>query len=177
MLKKVFKEKSNKAVVLLSVVLLGLILAEPRAVFPEEETEAQDVCMLEKLAIPEESPAFRRLLKTTPATSEYQRARIDFLIERVGKSDFDFIWNGESFDGRRAAFHLKYKYVKFRSEAPTAEAFITSVASWSRKTGRPYLARIDGEICEVRAVLFRELARLDQMATEKRRETESLPAS
>ncbi len=177
MLKKVFKEKSNKAVILFGVALLGLMLAEPRAVFPEEETEVRDVCMLEKLVIPEESPAFRRLLRTTPATSEYQRARIDFLIERVGKSDFDFIWNGENFNGRRAAFHLRYKYAKYRSEAPTAEAFITSIASWSRKTGRPYLARIDGEICEVRAVLFRELARLDQMAIERRNETGNLSES
>ncbi|OQA57223.1 MAG: hypothetical protein BWY42_00669 [Candidatus Omnitrophica bacterium ADurb.Bin277] len=143
----------------------------PPAVFCEEAESDQERCDLGPLTDLDKSPAFRRLLKMEPGAPGYERARIDFLVERVRKSPADFIWNGQAFNSARAALHMQYKYVKYRSEASTAEDFVANIASRSRKTGRLYLIETGSMTCELRNLLFEELERLDRLLEEKKKET------
>lgn len=131
------------------------------------EAENQDnICKaydLGPVSNPNRYVSFRRLLKTVPGSEDYQLARIAFLKERVQKSPWEFIRNGVTYTGEQAAALMSYKYAKYNSEAPTAEAFIISIASSSRKSGRSYLVKINTQTCELKAVLFNELTLLGRL--------------
>ncbi|HOE68903.1 MAG TPA: DUF5329 family protein [Candidatus Omnitrophota bacterium] len=162
----------ERLVRLVSVLALLFLIAGPAAIAEEVKTPCDELT-LGPVEDPTAYQAFRRLRKTTPATSEYQRARIDYLIERTRESSVEFIRNGVTHTSQQAAAHMRYKYARYRSDAPTAEAFVVSIASRSRKTGRSYLVKIGTETCELRVVLFNELGLLDRLLEEQRERTDS----
>lgn len=60
------------------------------------------------------------------------------LISAIETSGCQFIRNGESHTAVEAAEHLRLKYRKGKSYAPTAEAFIENLASQSSMTKTAY---------------------------------------
>lgn len=70
------------------------------------------------------------------ATSE--QAKIDWLLAQVRGSDASFLRNGKTYDGRKAAAHLKRKLTFAGSRVKTARDFILGIASRSEETRRPY---------------------------------------
>ncbi len=111
----------------------------------------------------EKLKSFQKLVKTTPGSLEYEKARIDYLLERLSLSSYNFIRNDEVHSSLRGVVHLKWKYLRFRKDAPTAEAFIENVASGSRVSGEDYMMEISpGKKSPLRDVFYNELKLLDQ---------------
>lgn len=63
---------------------------------------------------------------------------INALIHAIETSGCQFMRNGDSHSALEAAEHLRLKYRKGKSYAPTAEAFIENLASKSSLTQTPY---------------------------------------
>jgi hypothetical protein len=63
---------------------------------------------------------------------------IELLLSAVGSSGCQFIRNGKEHSAPDAEDHLRMKYKKGARYAPTAEYFITRIASKSSWTGKPY---------------------------------------
>jgi len=113
---------------------------------------------------------FRDLLKKEPGTFNYERARINYLLERVTKSPYNLIRNGRRYTGKRGANHLRWKYF-FRTpkHLRTAEEFIGESATYSRNSGKPYLVEFpDKQKAPLDFILTQELRRLDQELEERR---------
>jgi len=107
---------------------------------------------------------FRDLLKKEPGTFNYERARINYLLERVTKSPYNLIRNNGRYSGKRGAVHLKWKYY-FRGgrSVKTAEEFIDRVATFSKRSGDPYLMEFPTrKRYPLRDLLLRELRELDK---------------
>ena len=126
----------------------------------------------------EEMKSFQRIIRTTVGSADYEKARIDYLLERLGESPYNFVRNGTVHSNTRAVMHLRWKYMRFHKEAPTAEAFADRLASNSKQTGREYTMRIppSGEY-PLRTVLHNELKLLDQGIIEYRDSLKKIEAS
>lgn len=91
------------------------------------------------------------------SVSEYDK--IDYLLDRVAASDQRFIRNGEFHDGKIARRWLLYKMTHWVSGVGTAQDFVSRVASYSQKTGKPYLVKLpDGRLYSLSSVLKNELS-------------------
>ena len=107
--------------------------------------------------------SFQKLVQAQPGDADYERARIDYLLERLGKSPYTFVRNGMSYTNTRAAMHLKWKYLRFQKEAPTAEAFVDRIAAGSRMSGREYQMRDPyGRYYSLKNILHQELECLEE---------------
>jgi hypothetical protein len=89
-----------------------------------------------------------------------ERAKVLYLINRIRYSDATFIRNNQSVDGYNAGQWLDFKIEKFKNEIITVEDFIEKVGSYSRRSGKPYQAVIDGVRYEMKDIFYNELARL-----------------
>jgi hypothetical protein len=79
---------------------------------------------------------------TLVAQDNIERKKIDFLISSVEKlKGAKFIRNGEEYDGKKAAEHLRMKLNKAGDRVKTADDFIKLCASQSYITGKPYLIK------------------------------------
>lgn len=104
------------------------------------------------------SPAFHGALASETPASDREKARIDYLLERVGKSPYKFIRNGGRYTGKRAQAHLRWKYFRNRSQVRTAEEFIDRIATRSKTSGQPYLVElVDRTRYSLRTLLMHEL--------------------
>lgn len=109
------------------------------------------------------SPAFQRALKSEPQSLARQKARIDYLLEVVSHSPYNFIRSGSRYTGKRTEAHLRWKYYRNRWQVKTAEEFIDHVSSASKVTGQPYLVEFhDKDRYPLRLLLARELERFDR---------------
>ena len=104
-------------------------------------------------------------LLTTKETSfkmqPTEKAKIQYLLARIGQSPYTFIRNGEEHSGREASSHLRWKYGFAFSRIKTVDEFINYIASRSMKTGEEYRMRISsGEVFEMDEVLYNELEAL-----------------
>lgn len=123
------------------------------------------------------SRAFREAVAAQPGNPAYEQARINYLLERVSKSPYNFIRNGSRYSGKRGAVHLRWKYY-FRSgkKIKTAEAFIEQIATFSKRSGQPYqMEFLDGQRCPLQLLLLNELKTLDQELEKWRRQLEEAP--
>lgn len=76
-------------------------------------------------------------------------AEIEFLLERVGESDYVFIRNGAEHTGTEASTHMRRKYEHFagKGDIVTVEDFIDLAGTKSLMSGRPYTVRLpDGSV-------------------------------
>ena len=107
--------------------------------------------------------SFQRLVKATPGTDDYERVRIDYLLERIGASPYHFIRNDTEYSNARSVMHLRWKYLRYKKDAPTAEAFINRIATGSKKTGQEYLIRKSPtEVYPLNQILRQELNLLSE---------------
>ena len=117
----------------------------------------------------ETSPAFKKALKAEPGSADFERARIDYLLERIGKSPYNFFRNGTQYSGQRARVHLRWKYFLNRAAVKTAEDFISQVATRSKMSGQSYLVEFpDKHRFSLDWILVRELKLLDQALQRER---------
>ena len=117
----------------------------------------------------EASGAFQKALPNVPDSSEVRQARIDYLLERMGDSPYNFIRNGSRYNGKHAEIHLKWKYLRSQREVETAEAFIDRIATRSKLSGEEYLVILpDKSRRPLRDFLLYELHSFDQSLEEKR---------
>ncbi|MBI4550278.1 MAG: DUF5329 family protein [Candidatus Omnitrophica bacterium] len=89
--------------------------------------------------------------------------KIRYLLDRIRDSKNSFMRNGESHNGRDASRWLGYKMVHWVQGVETAEDFVNRVASFSQKTGQPYLVRCaDGKTYLLKNILRCELQTFEQ---------------
>ena len=88
--------------------------------------------------------------------------KIRYLLERIAFSKYLFIRNGEVHDGRMARRWLLYKMKHWVSDVDSAADFVRRVASFSQKTGHPYLVEFpDGQLYSLGSILQNELSALE----------------
>ena len=105
-------------------------------------------------------PAFNKLMVAAPSIGETreEQLKIEYLLARMGDSSHDFIRNGDTFDGDKAAQFMRWKYFKHRKEIHTARDFVEKITNGSRKSGEPYWIRLsNGKCVEAKGVLMNEL--------------------
>ena len=99
-----------------------------------------------------ESPAFHR--EGVPTEQD----KIRYLLERIASSKNRFVRNDETRDGRAARQWLLYKMADWVKGVKTAREFIDRVATYSLKTGKPYLVITpEGKTYPLRNILQNEL--------------------
>ncbi len=100
-----------------------------------------------------------------------EQEKILYLLEIIQDSDIQFIRNGRSYDGDKAARWLKWKMHHKQYDADpidTAQEFVTRVSNRSSHTGQPYEARLpDGSYEKVSVVLAHELAALERALSQR----------
>ena len=96
-------------------------------------------------------------------------ARIDYLLERLANSPYNFIRNRSRYTGKQAERHLRWKYFRNRKKAKTAEEFVGHVATRSKLSGEPYFLEFSSkQQYPLRLVLLQELKSLDHALEIKR---------
>lgn len=106
--------------------------------------------------------SFKQLTHLKPGSPEYEKARIEYLFERLSKTRYNFIRNGEEYSNARAIIHLRWKYLRFNEDSKTAESFVDDVASGSRMSGKPYLMEHENSVYYlIKTVFHNELDLLD----------------
>lgn len=117
----------------------------------------------------EESTAFGKALALPPGSLDLERARIEYLLERIAKSPYNFLRDRNLYSGKRAEVHLRWKFLRNQKKAKTAEQFINAVATRSKISGEKYLVILpDKRRIPVRDFLIHELTSLDQKLEEAR---------
>jgi hypothetical protein len=117
-----------------------------------------------------QSLPFQRALHSEPTGAAFQRARIDYLLERISKSPYNFLRNGDRFPGKRAEAHYRWKYALNLEQVKTAEQFIDEVMTRSKISGQTYYVELpDKSRRPLREFMTYELKTLDE-ELEKRRE-------
>jgi hypothetical protein len=93
-----------------------------------------------------------------------EKEKIEHLIAVVeGLKDAVFVRNGEEYDGKAAADHMRTKWKWKEDEIATARDFIRIAASVSSTTGKPYLIRFkDGREVTSGEFLNAELERSEK---------------
>ena len=113
------------------------------------------------------TPIFNRLFSGNKTSLALERAKIDYLIERIRQSPYTFIRNGESYRGGKAAMHLSWKFHRKGAKIKRAVDFIRKIASRSAVSGQPYMIKIqNGEMYPVSELLNNELENLERILKE-----------
>lgn len=90
-----------------------------------------------------------------------EKEKIGYLLGRIAKSQHTFIRNGEPHDGKTARQWFLYKMAHWVDDVDTAEDFVARVASYSQRTGEPYLVQFpDGHVYSLKSVLANEISNL-----------------
>ena len=146
---------------LLAALLFGCAAPKGTPLLQGTTLQGDPVCLANPEGIPE---IVRKFFATRDLTTE--EGKIDYLLERVRKSDLIFIRNKVEHDGRSAAEFLRWKLNRLERrygiEVKTAQGFITHVASGSRVSGEPYSVTLsDGTHYNLQDVLQNELSALE----------------
>ena len=118
----------------------------------------------------ETSRPFQKAVQSQPGSQALEQARIDYLLERVSKSPYNFIRNGQRYSGKRAWAHLKWKYFLNVGRVKTAEEFIERVATYSKMSGEPYVVQLpDRSRRPLHLLLVNELRLFDEKVEVERK--------
>ena len=108
-----------------------------------------------------QSPAFLSRWSDLPG----ERDKIRYLLDRVGRARNQFVRNGGAHDGKMARNWLLFKSRHWVTGVSTVSDFINRVASFSMKTGKPYLVEVsDSRLYTLRSVLRNELQAFERYA-------------
>ncbi len=125
-------------------------------VAPEEQSVSDD-------------PYFQWIVEKQASGLSPESAKIEYLIERIRHSQYNFIRNNVPYDATHAAEHLSWKYGLARKRIKTADDFIQLVATKSIESGLPYLVKLpDGKTYATGDVLTNELHRLESLLQKSR---------
>lgn len=134
----------------------------PQAKSSQADKKPPAVIALGEIAEIETLGTFKKLTQKTDADPDYEKARIEYLLERLSRTTYNFLRNGETHDSKKAVLLMRYKWAKFKSEVNTAEDFALNVASGSRTSGEPYYVKAHNRFYLVKDILFFELEQLEQ---------------
>ena len=110
----------------------------------------------------EDNPYFEWVVLQSNRGTAVEKAKIEYLIERIRISPYHFIRNNVEYPSNKAATHLAWKYGLARKHAKTAVEFIQHLATRSLKTGVLYLMKLpDGRTLPVGELLTNELRYLE----------------
>jgi hypothetical protein len=85
------------------------------------------------------------------------------LILFIEKSNAVFIRNGNEYDAKEAADHLRMKRKKAGNKVKTAKDFIDQIASKSSMSGEAYKMKFkNGSILNTRDILYVELRKIER---------------
>ena len=117
----------------------------------------------------QESSYYEEITHYRGQKAAWERAKADYLIERIRTSPLTFIRNGDSYPGREAAAHIAWKYRIRGKKVEDARDFIKYFATRSSETGKPYLVQTpDGKVYQASDILYNELRILnEQLMVEK----------
>lgn len=143
---------------------------------PEAFSGSEDLELLEPYPDVEQSRFFQKLVGMDEENKYFEKSKMDYLLNRVKKSKYQFIRNDEYFSSHRAAIHLKWKFLRNKQQVKTAKDFISIVAGRSKMSGKPYLVVTEEKgIYQLREILENELEflenSLDQAKKMKEKET------
>ena len=111
----------------------------------------------------QESPAYEEAIRQKDNDLKLERAKVDYLIERIRKSPFTFIRNGDSYSGTAAAEHIGWKFRLRGEKIKSANDFIKYFATRSSESGKLYLCKLaDGKTYPVCDLLYNELRTLEE---------------
>jgi hypothetical protein len=148
---------------LFAFVAAGLLLTQTGFIKPQAKTPS-DLLLSDKP--PQASIFFNRLAQGTVKNKE--KAKIEYLVERIRHSKHRFIRNGAVYSSGRAASFMLWKLQQKGSRIHTAEQFIYDIASKSATTGKDYLIKTkNGRLFPIRDVLLNELIVLDSALKQK----------
>jgi hypothetical protein len=152
-----------KKKVLISVFILLSLLG----CLPISELRAQIVHAPRELLVAPDSdvqadPNFQWILEKEKNGLPTESAKIEYLLDRIRESSYDFIRNGIMHSPQKAAEHLAWKYSFARDRVKTADQFILYLATKSLKTGLPYMIKLpNGVLYPCGDILSNELNRLE----------------
>jgi len=135
---------------------------KPQAKKAKADKKAPAMILLGDAAEIETLGSFKKLAEKTGVEADYQKQRIEYLLERLSRTAYNFLRNGEMHDSKKAVLLMRYKWVKFGSEVQKAEDFVDKIASGSRTSGEPYYVKANQRYYLVKDILFFELEQLDQ---------------
>jgi hypothetical protein len=91
-----------------------------------------------------------------------EEEKINKLILYIEKSNAVFIRNGNEYEAKEAAEHLRMKRKKAGNKVKTAKNFIDLIASKSYMSGEAYKMKFsNGSIINTRDMLYNELRKLE----------------
>jgi hypothetical protein len=91
-----------------------------------------------------------------------EEEKINKLILYIEKSNAVFIRNGNEYEAKEAAEHLRMKRKKAGNKVKTAKNFIDLIASKSYMSGEAYKMKFStGSIINTRDMLYNELRKLE----------------
>jgi hypothetical protein len=92
-----------------------------------------------------------------------EEEKINKLILFIEKSNAVFIRNGNEYEAKEAADHLRMKRKKAGNKVKTAKDFIDLIASKSYMSGEAYKMKFNnGSIINTRDMLYNELRKLER---------------
>jgi len=85
-----------------------------------------------------------------------EQEKINYLLNTIGNSQLIFVRNGEEYPGQQAKEHLQMKLKASGNAIQTAEEFISTIASHSSMTGKPYYVELpEGKMIEAEKMAAR----------------------
>ena len=157
------KEKRNQISGLSPFFLVLLLICGAAKPVPK------DYRLVPTLSVDTETAAFQKAVAAQPDSREAELAKIEYLLERIGNSPYNFMRNGSRYQGKRAEVHLRWKFLRSREQIKTAEDFIQRVATRSKISGEAYEVILpDKTRHPLREFLSEELRLLNQALEEKR---------
>ena len=151
--------------------LLGIVLALEVGCLGPSLSLVPSICLGPPFPW-ETSRSFQQALRSEPESEALERARIDYLLERISKSPYNFLRNGSRYTGKQAGTHFRWKYFLNRGRVKTAQEFIDKVTTRSKRSGWPYQIQFpDRRRYPLRPLLLQELNFFDQTLEKKRRLT------
>lgn len=130
---------------------------------PKYEPAPADIYFIDEVEMTQRNPAFTRVMTAELDSRALEDAKIQYLLEAVRRTKYDFIRNAAHHDGARAVLHLRQKYMARRHLVHTAREFIDLCASRSESSGKPYVVELPSEeTYSTRDILYNELRRLEE---------------
>lgn len=138
--------------------LLSLFLISTSVLFAEKTPS--DLFLISSV---QDNPVFITALQNKEDKPYLEKIKTRYLIEAIRRSPLTFVRNNETHDGRKAASHISWKYLRVIGRKQNVRDFIDKIASQSLRTELPYLVKTaKGETYPLRDTLYNELERLEQ---------------
>lgn len=159
----------NLLLLLLVVFVLVFAATHPIILLGAQSGAPPQQLLLTPTSEIDQDPYFDWILAQSHRGAPIETAKIEYLIERIRKSPYQFIRNRAEYSAAEAARHLAWKYEHGRKYIETAHDFIQLLATRSLESGLLYFVKLpNGATYPVRDLLENELFALERSLIKKR---------